>query len=116
MTFSTLAVSEVLAALPSSDMARSETFYEALIGRAADERPMPLLAQWRWDGGILQVVEDAGRAGGGLVTLIVPDMSEALAGLRRRGLEVTADEGTVVALVATLTDPDGNQITMVEAR
>jgi glyoxylase I family protein len=115
MTPPMLAVSEVLAAIPSSDMARSETFYEALIGRPVDERPMPVLAQWRWDGGILQVVEDAERAGGGLVTLIVPDMAEALAGLRGRGLDVTADEGTVVAQVATITDPDGNQITMVEA-
>ena len=116
MTSPVLTVSEVLAAVPSSDMERSELFYEALIGRPVDERPMPVLAQWRWDGGILQVVEDAERAGGGLVTLIVPAMSEALAGLRRRGLEATADEGTVVAQVATLTDPDGNQITMVEAR
>lgn len=116
MTPPVLAVSEVLAAVPSSDLARSEVFYESLIGRPADERPMPVLAQWRWEGGVLQVVEDAERAGGGLVTLVVPDMSEALAGLRRRGLDVTADEGTVVAQVATLTDPDGNQVTVVEAR
>jgi glyoxylase I family protein len=116
MNSSMLSVSEVFAALPSSDMVRSEGFYEALIGRPADERPMPVLAQWRWGGGTLQVVEDAARAGGGLVTLIVPNMAEAIASVRRRGLEVTADEGTVVAQVATLTDPDGNQITMVETR
>lgn len=111
-----LPVSAVLAAIPSSDMARSEAFYAALIGRPADERPMPVLAQWRWDGGVLQVVEDAERAGGGLVTVIVPAMSEAVEGLRRRGLMVAADEGTVVAQVATLIDPDGNQITLVESR
>lgn len=111
-----LPVSAVLAAIPSSDMVKSEAFFEALIGRPADERPMPVLAEWRWDGGVLQVVEDAKRAGGGLVTMIVPHMSEALTGLRRRGLTVDADEGTVVAQVATLTDPDENQITLVEAR
>lgn len=111
-----LPVSAVLAAVPSSDMARSEAFYEALIGRPTDERPMPVLAQWRWDGGVLQVVEDADRAGGGLVTLIVADMSDAVRGLRQRGLTVHAEEGSVVAQVATLTDPDGNQITLVEAR
>lgn len=111
-----LPVSAILAAMPSSDMAKSEAFYEALIGRSVDERPMPVLAQWRWDGGVLQVVEDAERAGGGLVTVIVPDMTEAITGLRRRGLTVEADEGTVVAQVATLTDPDGNQVTLVEVR
>ena len=116
MTSPMLPVSAVLAAIPSSDMARSEAFYQALIGRPVDERPMPVLAQWRWDGGVLQVVEDADRAGGGLVTVIVPDMTDALTGLQRRGLAVEADEGTVVAQVATLTDPDGNQITLVEAR
>lgn len=116
MTDPQLPVSAVLAAVPSSDLARSEVFYEALLGRPADERPMPVLAQWRWDGGVLQVVEDAGRAGGGLVTVVVPDMAAALVGLRGRGLVVDADEGTVVAQVATLTDPDGNQVTLVEQR
>lgn len=65
---------------------------------------------------MLQVVEDAERAGGGLVTVIVADMSAALPGLRDRGLTVDTAEGTVVAQVAVLTDPDGSQVTLVEAR
>ena len=65
---------------------------------------------------ITDLVHDAERAGGGLVSVIVADMSEAVAGLRQRGLTVDADEGTVVAQVATLLDPDGNQVTLVEAR
>ena len=116
MTATVLPVTAILAAIPSSDMARSEAFYESLVGRPVDERPMPVLAQWRWDGGVLQVVEDSERAGGGLVTVIVANMSEAIVGLRQRGLTVDADEGTVVAQVATLVDPDGNQVTLIEAR
>lgn len=116
MTDPMLPVSAVHAAVPSSDMARSEAFYEALIGRPVDERPMPVLAQWRWGDIVLQLVEDAERAGGGLVTVIVTDMSAALLGLRDRGLTVDAAEGSVVAQVAVLTDPDGNQVTLVEAR
>jgi predicted enzyme related to lactoylglutathione lyase len=116
MNDSVLPVSAVLAAIPSSDLAKSEPFYEALIGRPVDERPMPVLAQWRWGDSVLQVVADADRAGGGLVTMIVSDMATALSGLRDRGLTVEADEGTVVAKVAVLSDPDGNQITLVEAR
>lgn len=111
-----LDVSAVLAALPSSDLARSEEFYEALIGRPVDERPMPVLAQWRWGEAVLQIVDDAERAGGGLVTLVVADMATAVSSMRGRGLPVDAGEGTVVAKFTVLTDPDGNQITMVEAR
>jgi glyoxylase I family protein len=111
-----LPVSAVLAAVPSSDMVKSEAFYEALTGRPVDERPMPTLAQWRWGDTVLQVVDDAERAGGGLVTIIVPDMAAALSGLQDRGLAVEAAEGSVVARVAVLSDPDGNQITLVETR
>ena len=116
MTEPKLPVTAVHAAIPSSDLAKSEAFFEALIGRPVDERPMPVLAQWRWGDIVLQVVDDVERAGGGLVTVIVADMSAALSGLRDRGLTVEADEGTVVAQVAVLRDPDGNQITLVEAR
>ncbi|MDO9378835.1 MAG: hypothetical protein Q7T56_08285 [Nocardioidaceae bacterium] len=65
---------------------------------------------------MLQVVDDAGRAGGGLVTVLVPDMAAAVAGIRDRGLAVDFEEGVVVAQVAVIADPDGNQITLVEAR
>lgn len=116
MTGSRLPVSAVHAAVPSSDPARSEAFYEALTGRPVDERPMPGLAQWRWGETVLQVVEDPGRAGGGLVTVIVADMAAAIQGLRDRGLSADADEGTVVAQVAVFHDPDGNQVTLVESR
>ena len=116
MTEQALNVVSVLAAMPSSDMSRSESFYESLVGRPADSRPMPVLTQWQWDEVVLQVVDDAGRAGGGLATVVVADMDEATAGLRARGIEVEASEGSVVAQVAVITDPDGNQITLIEAR
>lgn len=111
-----LSVSAVLAALPSADLARSEQFYTALVGRPVDDRPMPVLAQWRWGDFVLQVVDDAARAGGGLVTVLVPDMAAAVAGIRDRGLSVNFEAGTVVAQAAVMSDPDGNQITLVEAR
>lgn len=117
MTEKGLNVRSIYAAMPSSDMSRSESFYEALIGRPADSRPMPVLTQWEWnDEIVLQIVDDAQRAGGGLATVIVSNMTEATAGLRARGISVEAAEGSVVAEVAVLADPDGNQITLIEAR
>lgn len=106
----------VYAAVPSSDMSRSESFYEALIGRPADSRPMPALTQWEWGETVLQIVDDAERAGGGLATVIVDNMSEATAGLQARGISVEAADGSVVSQVAVLADPDGNQVTLIEAR
>lgn len=38
----------VYAAVPTSDMAGAESFYEALIGRPADSHPTLVLAQWEW--------------------------------------------------------------------
>jgi hypothetical protein len=116
MTEQALNVVSVMAAMPSSDMSRSESFYQALIGRPADSRPMPVLTQWEWGEVVLQIVDDADRAGGGLATVVVADMAEATAGLRERGVVVEATEGSVVAQVAVLTDPDGNQVTLIEGR
>lgn len=116
MTEQALDVRSVYAAMPSADMSRSEWFYEALIGRPADSRPMPVLTQWEWGEVVLQIVDDAERAGGGLTTVIVSDMIQATVGLRARGISVEATEGSVVAKVAVLSDPDGNQITLIESR
>lgn len=116
MTNDGLQASAVLAALPSSNMSRTEAFFERLIGRPVDERPMPVLAQWSWGSSTLQIVDDAQRAGGGLATIIVPDMRAALDGARARGVSIDSSDGTVVASVAVIEDPDGNQLTIVQAR
>lgn len=105
----------VIAAVASSNMTRSEEFYEALLGRPVDQRPMPTLSQWQWGELTLQLVDDPERAGGGLVTVVVPDMSEAVAGMGSRGISVDVDEGTVVAKYAILNDPDGNAIYLVQS-
>lgn len=116
MTNDGLQASAVLAALPSSNMSRTGAFFERLIGRPVDERPMPVLAQWSWGSSTLQIVDDAQRAGGGLATIIVPDMRAALDGARARGVSIDSSDGTVVASVAVIEDPDGNQLTIVQAR
>ena len=110
-----LPVSAVLAAVPVRDANAAQTFYEQLLGAPPSESPMPGLTQWDLGGGVLQVVVDASRAGGGLVTLMFDDIATAAGAVRARGIDLDVAEGEVVTAVARVVDPDGNAITLVQA-
>jgi len=109
-----LPVVAVLAAVPvrSADAARA--FYEQLIGAPPDESPMPGLTQWDLGTGVLQVVVDVDRAGGGLATLMFDDLESAAEAARKRGVDLDVSRGEVVTAVARVVDPDGNAITLVQ--
>jgi predicted enzyme related to lactoylglutathione lyase len=112
-------VNRVLAALAVADVDSAVGWYGRLLGRPADARPMDGLAEWHFaESGVIQLVEDAERAGRSLLTLGVDDLTRELAGLRERGLEPGAMDDTTSdkVLFATVTDPDGNAITLVEQR
>ncbi|MFK0173362.1 VOC family protein [Streptomyces sp. NPDC090306] len=101
---------------PVSDVETAAAWYERLLGRPADARPMPSLADWHLTaGGWLQVFEDAGRAGATFVNLEVPDLDKALAGLAERGLTAgPVQTGGERTRLASLEDPDGNRVTLLE--
>jgi predicted enzyme related to lactoylglutathione lyase len=106
----------VLMVAPVEDMESATAWYQQLLGRPADTRPMPSLADWHLTAsGWLQVFQDAGRSGSALLNLEVPDLDETLARLAERGLTAgpvrTGDGRT---RFATLKDPDGNQVTLLE--
>jgi predicted enzyme related to lactoylglutathione lyase len=111
-------VRNVLAAVAVSDLDHAKRRYETLFDRPADAEPMPGPAEWTTPGGIVQVVVDQHRAGGSLVTLWVPDARQALEDLSARGGPfVKLDDSTSdKVLFATITDLDGNAITVVEVR
>jgi predicted enzyme related to lactoylglutathione lyase len=111
-------ITNVLAGVAVSDLDRAKRWYEMLFGRPVDTEPMGGLAEWHTPGGVVQVVLDAQRAGGSLVTIWVPDARNALADLASRGgPEVQLNDTTSdKVLFASLTDPDGNRITVVQVR
>jgi catechol 2,3-dioxygenase-like lactoylglutathione lyase family enzyme len=108
--FAGVAVSDVDAVLP---------WYEKLFGRPADARPMAGLADYRFAGGaVVQLVADAERAGRSLLTLSFDDLERACSAMRERGLETGPVDDTTSdkVLIAAVSDPDGNAVTLVQQR
>ena len=111
-------VNKILAGIAVPDFDRGREWYATLFGRPADADPMPGLTEWHAPDGVVQLVDDAERAGGSLVTVWVTDARAALAELAARGGPATEpDETTSDKVVfATLNDPDNNAITIVEVK
>lgn len=106
----------VLMVAPVRSVEEAVVWYERLLGRPANTRPMPSLADWHLTpSGWLQVFEDAERAGSALLNLEVPDRDKALAQLKQRGLNTEpVQTGGTRTRFAALHDPDGNGIPLLE--
>jgi hypothetical protein len=114
-----MSIDAVMAGIPVADFDAAVGWYETLLERPADERPMAGLAEWRFPGtGTIQVVQDAERAGKALLTLSVRDLAAFVAALEERGLgPVPVDDTTSTkVLFTTINDPEGNAVTLVEPR
>jgi predicted enzyme related to lactoylglutathione lyase len=112
-------VNRVLAGIAVTDVDAALPWYELLFGRPADELPMEGLAEWHvTSGGVVQVVASPERAGRSLLTLDVQDLERELAAMRERGLDAGPLDDTTSdkVLFATTTDPEANEITLVEQR
>lgn len=111
-----MSVTKVLSVVPVADFDASLAWYERLLGRDADTKPMPGLADWHLtDTAWVQVFRDRERAGRTFLNLAVDDLAAHTAALAARGItlgEVTTT--TADARLASVTDPDGNTITFIE--
>ncbi len=108
-------IEHVLAVVPVSDIASASRFYERLLGREPDNRPMATLVEWRvTESGWLQVFAGTDGAGGAFVNFAVDDLDAWLRQVRSRGLAPgdvqEADKGVRLSAV---TDPDGNTVTFI---
>lgn len=110
-----MSIAHVLAVVPVSDIGTASAWYEQLLGCPPTNRPMEILAEWQvTDTGWVQVTQDAGRAGSGLLNVAVDDLDEHLQAVHDRGL-APGDVQTVTKGVqlSSLADPDGNTITFI---
>jgi glyoxylase I family protein len=116
----------VFAGLPVRDLAAAVSWYTQIFGRSPDGHPAPNIAEYYLtegrvpEHGTLQLREDPQRAGGGLATINVTDITvvvDALAQLdvafETQQFPVQAETVSAVT-VGTFEDPDGNAVTVVQ--
>jgi predicted enzyme related to lactoylglutathione lyase len=110
-------VQNVLAGVAVSDLRTAATWYEKLLDRDADTRPMPEVIEWHFDrGGWLQVFSDQQRAGSSSVTLTVDDLESTLRSLQDKGIDVLSVHRSEQVDTAILQDPDRNQVVIAHAK
>jgi predicted enzyme related to lactoylglutathione lyase len=111
-----MSISNAIASVAVKDLKSASQWYERLFGRPPDSRPMPELAEWKFErGGWLQVYQLPERAGNGSVTLAVNGLDQQISALRRTGMDVGEPMRNTKANVVMIKDPDGNSIALAEA-
>jgi hypothetical protein len=111
-----MSVINVLAAIPVRNFTGSVMWYERLLDRPPDSRPMDGLAEWSFDrGGWMQIYADESRAGFCSVTMVENDLDERLQKLEQKGIEVGRKSQSNYVKTAIVRDPDGNQLVFAEA-
>jgi hypothetical protein len=111
-------VNRVLAGLAVNDVDALLPWYDRLLGRPVDVRPMDIVAEYHLPGGVIQLVANADRAGRSLLTLDFADLDAELSAMSERGLDTGSVDDTTSDRVrfTTISDPDGNLITLVQQR
>lgn len=105
----------VLPELAVRDHDAAVGWYERFFGRPPDRRPMDGLAEWQLTGGGGVQVSQHTDARPGQVTLAISDIDGFVVELRERGIDTEAsDVASGRFRIATITDPDGNTLTLAE--
>jgi catechol 2,3-dioxygenase-like lactoylglutathione lyase family enzyme len=111
-----MSIRNAIASLAVRNIDASLAWYERLLGRPADSRPMTELCEWKFDrGGWLQLYKGDERAGSGSVTLAVASLDEQISAIRNAGLDPGEPIISEKVKVVMINDPDGNSIAFAEA-
>ncbi|MEP7155172.1 MAG: VOC family protein [Betaproteobacteria bacterium] len=111
-----MTIQNALASVAVKDLGAAAIWYEKVLGRPADSKPMPEVHEWQFErGGWLQVYELPERAGNCSFTLAVSRLDDEVARLSRMGIDTRARTSGAKASTLMITDPDGNHIAFAEA-
>ncbi|MBC7430855.1 MAG: VOC family protein [Rubritepida sp.] len=109
-------IRNALASLAVTDLDSALPWYERLLGRPADSRPMAEVAEWKFEGGgWLQVYQRPKRAGLGSVTLAVTDIEAQQRWLEACGINLGEQSAGPKVKTLMITDPAGNHIAFAQA-
>lgn len=109
-------IRNALASLAVTDLESALPWYERLLGRPADSRPMDEVAEWKFEGGgWLQVYQRPKRAGLGSMTLAVTDIGEQKRFLEECGIVIGEQSTGPRFKTLMITDPAGNHIAFAQA-
>jgi predicted enzyme related to lactoylglutathione lyase len=106
----------LFAGVSVSDLGAAVGWYSRLFGRSPDIEVNTNEVMWHLtEAGWLYVIVNRQRAGGGLVTLSVPDLDQAVGDIAGRGVTIGAIEPVGAAgRKASVSDPDGNLLSFVQ--
>lgn len=111
-----MTIKAALAGIAVFNLEESLVWYERLLGRGPDRRPMANVAEWRFaGGGGIQIFEDSERGGTSSVTLLDTDIDERMDELKKQGISIRATSTSAIARICIVGDPDGNQIVFAES-
>jgi predicted enzyme related to lactoylglutathione lyase len=111
----TMSIDNALASVPVKNLQAAVAWYEQVLERPADSRPMPEVAEWQFPrGGWLQVYQLAERAGCGSFTLAVTDIDEIIERARKLGIDTSQKSSSPKVKTLMITDPDGNHISFAQ--
>lgn len=112
-----MAITNAIASVAVKNLATASSWYEKVLGRPADSRPMAEVAEWKFErGGWLQVYELPERAGSGSFTLAVKNMENQVMRLRKLGIDTSQRKAEPKVEILMIADPDGNHIAFAETR
>ena len=111
-----MSIENALASVAVKNLPTAAAWYEKVLGKPADSKPMPEVQEWQFDrGGWLQVYQLPERAGNCSFTLAVSSLDDEVARLSRMGIDTRERSSGAKARTLMITDPDGNHIAFAEA-
>ena len=110
-------IENALASVAVKDLNAAVDWYGRVLGKPPDSRPMPEVAEWKFErGGWLQVYQLPARAGSGSVTLAVTSLDDQIGHLGRLQIDTSQRSSGDKVRTVMLADPDGNHLAFAEAR
>jgi predicted enzyme related to lactoylglutathione lyase len=111
-----MSIVNVLASVAVNNLNSAVQWYEKVLGKPPDSRPMPEVAEWKFErGGWLQVYSLPERAGSGSFTLAVSSIDDQVVRLNKLGIDTRQRSSGDKVKTLMITDPDGNHIAFAEA-